>query len=246
MFRINVSENKSNYSQRKTQFVHIQKGQYGENKIDWTCTCNVHSLVMAAIYAGWVFPQSDYSREPDSLANYIVNKCIEPNNWYKEKMPKLWENWYEGDPRAYSPLEVHAVLTHYFNEYIGVTNADKFLENASIKDIINQIYKNGIGVPTSVKWANLVGHIICLVGFECESETKLNKWLNSEIEKCPITKIIFDDPWGKYVESVDSYDGTKSGNDCEISFETFLNYVKPNNSKSFKYAHILNKPASFV
>jgi len=246
MFRINISENKSNYSQRKTKFVHAQKGEYGENKIDWTCTCNVHSIVMAALYSGWVFPKSSFEREPDAFADYIVKECLKKDNWFKEKMPKLWENWYKGDPKAYTPLELHAVLAHYFNNYLGCTNADLFKETASIKEIINQLYKNRIGVPTSVKWAGLNGHIICLVGFECSSEDDLITWLEGTSQSNPITKIIFDDPWGKYIESEDVYKVTESGNDCEISFDTFKKCVKDINNPNFKYAHILSKPVASV
>ena len=245
MFILNISENKSNYSQRKTQYVHTQKGEYGENKIDWTCTCNVHSLVMAALYSGWVFPKSSYEREPDALADYIINECLKKNNWFKEKMPKLWENWYKGDPNAYTPLELHAVLAHYFNTYLGCSKADEFKESVSIKEIVIQLYKNRIGVPTSVKWAGLNGHIICLVGFECSSEEDLLAWLDGT-QPNPITKIIFDDPWGKYIENTDSYLGKESGNDCEVSYSTFEKCVKNTNNPSFKYAHILNKPAVSV
>lgn len=244
--KINVSEGMSNYSQRKTTFVHIQQGKYGTNKINWTNTCNVNSLVMGALYSGWVFPKSDYEREPDGLADFIVTKCLHPSNWYKEKMPALWHNWIEGDPDAYSPLELHEVLAHYFNEYIGCTNADKFTTSASIRDIFGKLYDH-IAVPTSVKWGGLKGHIICLVGFEADCEPDVfESWLRGDKHDCPVTKVIFDDPWGKYEEATDKYAIASSGNDCEISFDTFISCVKDVNNQSFKYAHLLAKPATLV
>ena len=249
VFKLNVSEGKDNFSQRKSQYVHEQKGQYGTNTINWTCVCNVHSLGMAALYSNWIFPKSSYNREPDALADYTVSECLKENNWFKQKMPQLWKNWYEGDPNAYTPLELHEVLAHYFNEYMGCTKADRFTTDASLKEIIKQLYENRIAIPTSVQWGGLKGHVIVIVGFEATSEEDLVKWINSEDNTAAglskvITKLIVDDPWGKIVEATNKYDGTQSGNDVEVSFDYILKYWKSVDNPNRKYAHILSKPAA--
>ena len=79
----NVSIGKQNYSQRRAQLVFEQKGKYGTNIISWKNTCNVHSLSMSLLYSGWIFPASDYKREPDSLGAYILHECLKENNFYK-------------------------------------------------------------------------------------------------------------------------------------------------------------------
>lgn len=251
VFRLNVSEGKDNYSQRKSKYVHEQKGQYGTNTINWTCVCNVHALGMAALYSGWIFPKSAYEREPDALADYTITECNKENNWFKQKMPQLWKNWYEGDPNAYTPLELHEVLAHYFNEYMGCSKADTFTTTATMKDIVKQLYENRIAIPTSIQWGGLKGHIITIVGFEATSEDDLIKWINSEDNTSTglskvITKIIIDDPYGKIIESTNKYDGNQSGNDVEVSFNYMLKYWKSVDNTNRKYAHFLNKPVALV
>jgi hypothetical protein len=245
VFRLNVSEGKDNYSQRKSKYIHEQKGQYGTNTINWTCVCNVHALGMAALYSGWIFPKSAYEREPDALADYTITECNKENNWFKQKMPQLWKNWYEGDPNAYTPLELHEVLAHYFNEYMGCSKADTFTTTATMKDIVKQLYENRIAIPTSVQWGGLKGHIITIVGFEATSEDDLIKWINDKLDKCPITHFIYDDPYGYRDPIANKYDGTKSGNDNIMSYEDFNRYVKNINMPN-KYAHILKRPAAII
>lgn len=245
-FRFNVSEGQDNYSQRKSKFVHIQKGQYGENKIDWTCTCNVHSLIMAFLYSGWICPASTYEREPDAFADFVVQECLKDGNWFKTKMYNLWQNWYEGSPTAYSPLELHDVLAHYACEWFKCSAADRFNSAADIKDIIRHLYEERVAVPTSIKWGGLLGHIICIVGLEATSEDDLVNWLAGKIDKCPITKAIYDDPWGRLIESTNKYDGNQSGNDNELSYDFFVAHWKDVNSSTKKYAHFLKRPATLV
>ena len=243
-FRINVSEGKANYSQRKSKYVHEQKGQYGTNVLDWRSLCNCHSLAMAFLYSGWAFPYSDYEREPDALADYIIKECLKENNWFKEKMYNYWHNWYEGAPKAPTPVEFHDVLAHYACEYFKCTNADKFKTNASVKEVFKHMYENRVAVPTSVEWGRLRGHIVWIVGFEATSESDLIKWFEGSLETNPITKIILDDPWGKIIESTNKYDGNQSGNDVEVSYNFFEKYWKPVDNIITKWAHFINKPAA--
>lgn len=245
-FRFNVSEGQANYSQRKSKFVHIQKGQYGENKIDWTCTCNVHSLIMAFLYSGWICPASTYEREPDAFADFIVQECLKDGNWFKTKMYNLWQNWYEGSPDAYSPLELHDVLAHYACEWFKCSTADRFNSAADIKDIIRHLYEERVAVPTSIKWGGLLGHIICIVGLEATSEDDLVNWLAGKIDKCPITKVIYDDPFGFFDVNTNKYDGNKSGNDNELDYDFFVKHWKDIANNNKKYAHFLGKPVVVV
>ena len=246
VFRFNVSDGLDNYSQRKSKFVHIQKGQYGENKIDWMCLCNVHSLIMAFLYSGWICPTSSYEREPDAFADFVVQECLKDGNWFKTKMYNLWQNWYEGDPNAYTPLELHDVLAHYACEWFKCSSADKFDAAADIKDIIRHLYEDRIAVPTSVKWGSLLGHIICIVGLETTSEDDLINWLAGKIDKCPITKVIYDDPYGLFNASTNKYEGSKSGNDNELDYEFFVKHWKDVANNNKKYAHLIGRPATVV
>lgn len=245
-FRFNVSDGFDNYSQRKSKFVHIQKGQYGENKIDWTCLCNAHSLIMAFLYSGWACPASTYEREPDAFADFVVQECLKDGNWFKSKMFNLWQNWYEGAPTAYSPLELHDVLAHYACEWFKCDDADKFTSAADIKAVFKHLYEKRVAVPTSVKWGGLNGHIICIVGLEATSEDALCDWIEGRTSNCPITKIILDDPWGKLIESTNKYDGTASGNDNEFSYQFFVDHWKDVDNHTKKFAHLLGRPATVV
>ena len=243
-FRLNVSEGQDNYSQRKSKFVHEQKGQFGTNVLDWRSLCNCHSLAMAFLYSGWGFLASDYSREPDALADFIIKECLKPDNWFKQKMYNYWYNWYEGNPKSCTPVEYHDVLAHYACEYFKCTNADRFTTTATIREVFKHMYDNRVAVPTSVCWGGLLGHIICVVGFEATSEKDLNDWLEGKTEIMPITKIILDDPWGKIIEATNKYDGNQSGNDVEVSYEFFHKYWKDVNNTNKKFAHFIARPAA--
>lgn len=245
-FRLNVSEGQANYSQRKSKYRHVQRGQYGENVLDWQSLCNCHSLAMAFLYSGWGFSASDYEREPDALADFIIKECLKDENWFKTKMYNYWYNWYEGSPKACTPVEYHDVLAHYACEYFKCTNADKFTTTATIREVFKHMYDNRVAVPTSVCWGGLRGHIICVVGFEATSEDDLLKWLNGETDTNPITKIIIDDPWGKIIEATNKYDGNQSGNDVEVSYNYFHKYWKDVQNSNRKYAHFIARPAAIV
>ena len=242
-FRMNVSEGQANYSQRKSKYYHEQKGQYGVNILDWRSVCNCHSLAMAFLYSGWAFPRSVYEREPDALVSYIIEECLKENNWFKEKMYVYWHNWYEGDPKAPTPVEFHDVLAHYACEYFKCTNADKFRTDATVKEIFKYMYKNRVAIPTSVEWGGLQGHVVCIVGFEATSEADLLKWFASDTEGNPITKVIVDDPWGKLSEATNTYDGGQSGNDNEFNYTFFERHWKPVGSRLTKWVHFINRPA---
>ena len=247
MFLLNVSEGKSNYSQRKAQFMHVQKGQKGENKINWGNTCNSHALCMSALYSNWKLPTSDiYEREPDAFSEYVVKEVLKDNNWWKQKMPVLWKDWYEGNPKAYSPLELHEVLAHYFNEWVGCSKADTFRIDLTIRDFIKQLYENRLAIATSVAWCGLTGHIISVVGFEASSETDIRGFLKGENKVGTIKNIIIDDPFGFPDIINNKYDATKSGNDVKIPLEYFWKHCKDLTNSTKKYGHILCKPVSLV
>ena len=247
MYTVNIGSKLLPWSQRKSKYVHIQKGKKGSNKIDWTCVCNVHALSNCLEYSNWQLPTDiEYSRAPDALANYIVKKCLEPKSWFRTKYPTEFQAWYDGNPEAYTPLELHAVLAHYVSEWVGDPDADVFKSNLDIRDIIKQLYEKGIALAASVKWGGLIGHIVTIVGFEAESEEMLKEWLygfESNVKTTDVIKnIIIDDPWGFYDEKTDKYDGAKSGNDNKITTKYFWEHMKDVNSKNFKMAHIFKKP----
>ena len=245
----NVSSGKQNYSQRRAQLVFEQKGKYGTNIVNWKNTCNVHSLSMSLLYSGWIFPASDYKREPDSLGAYILHECLKENNFYKAKMPVLYNNWFEGSPTAYSPLELHVVLEYYINKYFGCSKADTFYTNYPRYKVFEHIYIDGVSVPVSVAWGGLDGHIISIVGFEYTNEKDLLKVIagNPEVDFFKvITKIIIDDPYGKFNEETEKYIANESGNDVAISSKYFVNHWKNVKDENFKYAHIISKPVCTV
>lgn len=247
MFEVNNGKELLPWSQRKSKYVHVQKGKKGSNKIDWTCVCNVHVLCNCSEYSGWQLPSDvEYSRAPDGLAKYIVNECLKPNSWFKKNYPTEFQNWYEGNPEAYTPLELHAVLAHYVSEWLGDSDADVFKSNLDIRSIVKQLYENKIAIAASVKWGNLLGHIVTVVGFEATSEEDLKEWLYGFESKLKtvdvIKKIIIDDPWGYYDEKTDKYDGNKSGNDVRISTKYFWDHMKDIKNNNFKMGHIFKKP----
>lgn len=245
-FRLNVSEGKSNYSQRKSKLVHEQRGQYGTNRIDWKVVCNIHSLIMAFLYSGWSCPASSFEREPDAFGAYVIRECLKEKNWFKTKMYNLWHNWYEGQPDAYTPLELHDVLAHYACEWFRCTNADKFNSAMDVKLIFKHMYENRVAVPTSVAWGGLAGHVIVIVGFEATSEKALLDWFAGNSDVNPIEKVIVDDPWGKCLEATNRYDSTQSGNDNKFSYEFFDKHWKSIDSRTKKYAHVIARPAVVV
>lgn len=251
MFEVNIGNTLLPWSQRKSKYTHLQKGPKGTNKIDWTCVCNVHVLCNCIEYSGWQCPTSaDYSRAPDALADSIVKSCLKPKNWFKTNFPTEYKAWYEGNPEAYTPLELHSVLAHYVGEWLGDPDADKFVSNLSIREVIKQLYENRIAMAVSVKWGGLLGHIVTLVGFEAESEEKLREWLygfESNLKTTDvIKKFIIDDPWGKYDEKTDKYDGSQSGNDNRISTKYLWDHMKDINNGNFKMGHIFKKPTNIV
>lgn len=251
MFEVNVGKKEVPWSQRKSKFVHIQRGQLGFNQIDYRCVCNVHAICNALEYSGWSLPIDNvYKRAPDSLANFIITECLKENNWFKTKMPVYWNKWYEGQKDAITPLELHDVLAHYVNEWLGCTKADVFHTDLTIRDILKQLYEKNIAIPISIAWGGLQGHVITLVGFEATSEKELNDYLNgydnNKKASDVITNIIWDDPWGYFDYKTNKYDGTKSGNDNKAPIDFFWNHMKALENKNRKFGHIIAKPAALV
>lgn len=250
MFKLNLRDELVPWSQLKSPYVHIQKGQLGSNKINWNCTCNVHALCNMAESSGWILPTDpNYKRSPDAFANFIVTECLKENNWFKSRMPALWKDWYEGNPKAYSPLELHEVLAHYFNEWVGCSKADTFRINMSLVDLIIQLYENRSAVATSVAWADLLGHIITLVGFEATSEEEVQGLVSGNTTLKPsniIKSLIWDDPYGYLDYKINKYDRSKGGNDVSAPLDFIWSHMKNIKDPNKKYGHFLTKPVSRV
>lgn len=241
MYRLNLSDGYDNYSQRKSKIKHIQKGQYGTNKIDWTNTCNVHSMAMAFIYSGWVWPKSTMEREPDALAKFIIDESLKIDSYYATHFPVMWKNWFEGDPDAYSPLEVHAVLAYETNRFFGCTKAVIFNEQQQLREYFSDIYYKRTCKPTSMTLGKY-GHIVCVAGFEATSQQEVVDYLLGK-SSCPITKVIFDDPNGKCIDlSTGKYEPA-GGNDNIMPITDFLKYSKPL-EKQLVMCHTVAKPVA--
>ena len=123
---------------------------------------------------------------------------------------------------------VHAELSKGTNEWMGRKVTD-FRVDIPIPTIIENI-KMGKPVVLSgtfpgypTKKASPLGHIVTLVGFE---------WAGDKPEGKPIAAIV-DDPYGN---TMNNWQG--SGNDIKISWELFVEWMKPCGNDMVKWGHL--------
>lgn len=208
---LNVSSNKENYSQRN-------------NKIDPGITCNTTSMAMALDYNGYKMPTKQGNQPEDDLTVF-VRTDQRVLDFYKAKMPVMYDAFIKKETGFYWPNEVHDVLSFATNLYMG-TNCTTFRTNVSMDELLNEI-KSGRACVLSGKFGKL-NHIVCLVGFVLTDDV--------------ITEAIIDDPYGDYHKG---YVAGTSGNDVHLTINEFYSIFKPFGNGP-KYAHLFKTPAAVV
>jgi hypothetical protein len=235
----NVSDGLINYSQRNNKYVLKRKNSI----INYTNVCNVESICMGSSYAGWIFPDepySQYEQEGDRLTAF----CLEDKrvlDFYKEKMPVLWKEWNEDKPGALPPNQVHRVLEFATNTWFGA-RVVTFSESFSILYMLSQLIEENLPVvvsgnfPKSSGSKEKIGHIVVLVGAVYDKE-------NITYESAKPTHLIFDDPWGNFMEG---YEKKLPGNDIVCPFDEAIGYLKPLNISDKKWGYTFNRGAAIV
>lgn len=241
---INVSANKSNYTQRNNEYIH--RNSSGVIEVKASTMCNVTSIVMAAEYNGWNFPKGDFHQPEDNFAEFIM-KSEEVAQYYKTTMPSMYADWKAGRGNYYTPNEVHAVLAYAFNQWVGCSKADTFKDNVTIDELIDHLL-NDKALVISGRFCGL-GHIVTLVGveydiFNVDSVRNVESALQFIKEnKIRPTNWIIDDPYGDYHTN---YNPSSKGNDIKIPHKDFIKMIKPENNEVVKWAHIISKGAATI
>lgn len=246
---INVSDGKVNYSQRNNQYIH--RNSRGEIDVKASTMCNVTSIVMAAEYNGWKLPKGKFAQPEDNFADFLMNS-VDVDLFYKTKMPSLYADYKaekrddKGRPAYYTPNEIHAVLAHAFNLWIGCSTADTFRDYVKLDEIIDLLLQNRALVISGN--FNDLGHIVTLVGceytvahsdvFNVESALKFIKDNNIRPDNW-----IIDDPYGNYKLG---YPANASGNDIRVPHADFVKIIKPCGDNLAKWAHIIASGAAVI
>ena len=250
-FIVNNADSDQHYSQRNNQFV--QKNSKGMVEVNAASMCNVTSLVMTADINGWKFPSGKYSQPEDNLMDFI-SKSKEVDKYYKKTMPVMYNDWKKckltpsGKIDYYTPNEVHAVLAYGFNLWVGCSTADTFRENVTIPEIVNELLE-GRAVTISGLFSGL-HHIVSLVGAKWDLSRQYTA-TNNTVPKilqgikaqhiAPATFII-NDPYGDY----HNYSAGKSGRGIELTYNQFIEMVKPLNNYNIKMAHFVKSGAATI
>jgi hypothetical protein len=250
LYTFDSSFGKDNYSQRNNLFkwVHPKNPKL---TMDSNSECNVTSIVMAFDYAGWKFPKdSKYSQPEDALCNFIFTNQ-EVLNFYKTKMPAMYEAFERGDTDAYTPNLVHDVLAFGANKWVGCTKAVEFSASRSIKSIFNRIIINNLPVVMSGTFPYInstgkkttIGHINVLVGLEYELKSDTPKEEDFDFDKIKPVSLILDDPFG---DLHSNFSATSNRNNIKISYDEFITYYKPLNDINIKFGHFIAPAAALV
>ena len=237
-----VSLNRPNYGQRNNEY----KWSHPKNSaltMDALSMCNVTSMVMALDYLDYKFPSGKYSQPEDNLCDFMFTSK-EVDDFYKLKMPAMWEQFNRGDSNAYCPNLVHIVLAYATNLWMG-TNCVTFHDAYTINDIIREITINQRPVVMSgtfpYKYANgtvgTIGHINCLVGARYNEADFAERKLAQ-----PPVDFIVDDPYGNWKQNFIA--GT--GNDTIFTYNEFVKYYKTLNNGNHKMAHIFKNSAAVI
>jgi hypothetical protein len=243
----NVSSGLVNYTQRNNDYIKLRK----VNIVNSTNVCNTTSMCMGSSYAGWRFPDKpypQYKQEEDRLTAF----CIEDKRvsaYYKKLYPTLWKEWQDDKKDALPPNQVHMVLAYATNLWFGQTVVT-FREDLSMKDMAYEIVMNGLPVVVSGVFPKnsisneKINHIVVLVGaIYDEDDVKKVDYKLYDISRLEPTNLIFDDPWGNFIEG---YDKMKTGNDVICPYKQALDYLKPTNDYNFKWGHIFTKAPSII
>jgi hypothetical protein len=257
LFKIDIGL--TNYSQRNNKYVYI----HPRSKIKMTdalSMCNTTSYCEAGEINGFNFPIGEYNQPEDNLTKFIHTNH-EVLDFYKRKMPAMYDAFDRGDKNCYPPNQIHAVLCYGFNKWMGCSD-DKpiatFSEGLSIFQIMSEIIEKDSAVVMSgtfpYTYANgsigTIGHINVLVGLKY-SKAIINK-LSINIKDQNVvanigkivspTSLIFDDPYGNMYKNF----AAGTGNDVEVLYEDFIKCYKPLNDVNKKYAHTFRKAAATI
>lgn len=245
---INLSAGKVNYSQLNNLYIH--KNVNGDVDVSNMTMCNVTSLVQSLDYNGWKFPEGEFQQPEDNLAKFIL-ESEDVKEYFKTRMPILYKDWIDGKQGAYTPNEIHDVLAFGVNKWLD-QKVDTFKENAKIWDIVKEILE-GRSCVISGAFPTVNGkklnHIVSLVGGIWEFNTEIttaeatNKILNEQI--CP-NYFIIDDPYAFWNTIVKQYEYDRNGDNVKVSYQDFIDYIKPVNNSFVKYCHFLKSGASIV
>lgn len=229
MIVYNCSTNKENYSQRNNKYVYTNK----DVKIYGGVTCAPTSMIQALDYAGFKLPIVDGEQPEDTFTKFMIESS-EIDDMYKSKLPVMWKDWKEGKKDSYAPHEIHMLLAHGANIFLG-TEAVTFREDVGLEELVEQVCVKGrpAVISGSIPYnGSRLNHVVTLVGFT---------FTNDYMDNVP-RSIIIDDPYGDLRKN---YEAGFSGNDVEISYKYFLSNFKPL-GKKIKWAHIINKPIAMV
>jgi hypothetical protein len=186
------------------------------NKVRPFSSCNTTSMTMATSYIDclWLmFINSGY---------YLKYKQFEQP---EDRLQQALLDW------NLEPTN-HYDLMKGYNRFIG-KDVDSFSVSVPIKDLINDLLADKpwvasgtfpgypeININTKTNKPNPLGHIVCVAGLVYEN----NPYSPSAV--------IIDDPYGN---TMDNWKG--SGNDIEIPWDLFVDWMKPVKDPSIFWAH---------
>src|SRR5574344_790936 len=246
------------YSQRNNEYKKVIKGELGTTKMSSGCMCNVTVMCEAAHISGWHIPGGNYKQDEDNFCECVMEDARKANSWFATTKSAYYKDWYinggvyNKDKKIVEPVwpnEIHDVLAHYFNAWVGCDTADKFFMALSNKSIFQQIIVNNRPVPTSVKFGKL-NHIILITGAEWSAKEEAS--VINEISKTNITYwthpdfVYYTDPYGIFSFDTNVYIQPNGGWANKMTWDQYLACVKDTNNNNAKFAHILGKPAALV
>ena len=186
------------------------------------------------INAEWL-PKKEFQQLEDNLMYFCqhnpdVLKCYSKNysnlfaDWIKERDEYSAKGIEESKRyyKNYPPNELHIVLTYAVNLFLNEGKDVVEYRSQSIDHIVKRL-KNGESLTVSGAFEGL-NHIVCVVGVQYEKETG------------KVLKFLIDDPWYRTL----NYKSKKTGDDSVLTYDEFLQFVKPVNSLE-KACHIVKR-----
>jgi hypothetical protein len=232
----NVSDGLANFSQRNNEYI-----DKVTKKTTAFVACNVTSMAMGLTYAGHHIP----NKYPglDQPEDQLIKFCQEDPgaiDYYKSTQPAMYAAWMARAKDCYAPNEVHDVLSHDINAFMGY-KATYFGTSVKVSDLMSDIALNGLPIVVSGTFCGF-GHVVCLVGFMASKDI-LGKIAaaNAVTDECRglVKAWIIDDPYGNFHNG---YKPVLPGNDIQMSNDEFYSMSKPVNDHYVKFAHRFTKP----
>lgn len=143
------------------------------------------------------------------------------NDWVKEcnELDKRGISEYKRQYKSYPPNELHIVLAYAINLFLHEGKEITEYKNQDINCLIEKL-KQGESFIVSGLFEGL-NHTVCICGLAYNEDM--------------VDHFIVDDPWKR----LGFYSKDLSGNDSEISYQDFIDKVKPKGS--IKGAHIIKR-----